>query len=171
MSNEVSQRTLSEWFELGRRCFHKPDGVAAVSAFKRVTDKDPRYCHSDGDTPYFYLGKICEVEGRLSEAVVHYSRALAINSHDEESMIGRASCFTVMGRHEEAVSDLYQLLQRPENQRKVPRKLLLYVMAENYRRMENWGQAVYWGKQALDADPGNIEFQKLFEDIQAKASP
>ena len=171
MSKEAPRRTLPEWFELGRQCFHRPDGVAAVNAFKRVIDMDPRYCHSDGDTPYFYLGKIYEVEGRLPEAIVHYSRALAINSHDEESMIGRASCCTVMGRHEEAISDLNHLLQRPENQRKVPRKLLLYVMAENYRRMENWGQAVYWGQQALDADPGNSEFQKLLEDIQAKVSP
>ncbi|MFH1985379.1 MAG: tetratricopeptide repeat protein [Pseudomonadota bacterium] len=171
MRKDVSPRTISEWFEWGRVCFHKPDGVTAITAFKRVIDQDPRYCHSDGDTPYFYLGKIYEVEGRLAEAIVHYSRALAINRHDEESMIGRASCYTVSGRHREAVNDLNRLLQLPDNRRKVPRKLLLYVMAENFRRMEDWGQAAYWGQQALDADPGNREFQQLLEDIQAKTSP
>jgi len=171
MSEKTAQRTISEWFEQGRDCFHKPDGMGAVNAFKRVIDLDPRYCHTDGDTAYFYMGKIYEVEGRLVDAIVHYSRALAINRHDEESMIGRASCCTVSGRHEEAINDLNRLLQLPEKQRNVPRKLILYVMAENYRRMEDWGQAVYWGQQALDADPGNAEFQALLEDIKAKTTP
>lgn len=171
MSEKAAPKTISEWFEKGRQRFHKPDGVGAVNAFERVIDMDPRYRHTDGDTAYFYLGKIYEVEGRLTDAIVHYSRALAINRHDEESMIGRVSCYTVTGRHEEAISDLNRLMQLPENSRKVPRKLLLYVMAENYRRMEDWGQAVYWGQQASAADPGNKDFQTLLKGIQAKTAP
>lgn len=169
MNTPDPPRTTAEWFEYGRQCFHKPDGLAAVKAFERVIDDNPSYCHGDGDNPYFYLGKINEVEGRLEAAIILYSRALAVNRHDEESMIGRASCCTVTGRHEAAIADIERLLQIPEPHRRVPRKLLLYVMAENYRRLADWGQAVHWGRQALDADPGNEEFQKLLAEIQAHA--
>ena len=48
--------------------------------------------------------------------------------------------------------------------------MILYVMAENFRKLEDWGQAVYWGQLALEADPGNAEFQQLFRDIQEKTS-
>jgi tetratricopeptide (TPR) repeat protein len=168
MNDGVLQRSIGEWFELGRACFHKPDGLGAVQAFERVVEKDPRYRHPDGDNPYFYLGKINEVEGRIDEAIVHYSRALAVNPHDEESMIGRASCLTVSGRHHEALGDLNRLLRMPAARRQVPDKILFYVMAENYRRLADWGQAVYYGRQALDADPGNTEFQALLQEIRAK---
>lgn len=39
-------------------------------------------------------------------------------------------------------------------------------MAENFRRMEDWGQAAYWRQRALEADPGNAQFQKRLEDIR-----
>jgi tetratricopeptide (TPR) repeat protein len=168
MGENTSQETIAECFERGRECFHKPDGVAAVKAFETVIDMDPRYEHEDGDTPYFYLGKINEVEGNLDDAIVHYSRALAINPSDEESLIGRASCYTVNQRHGDAIDDLGKLLRLPEEQLKVPRKLIFYVLAENYRQIEDWGQAVYWGQQALEADPGNAEFRQLIRDIQKK---
>ena len=32
MADEKKPRTIAEWFELGRQCFNKPDGVAAVNA-------------------------------------------------------------------------------------------------------------------------------------------
>jgi len=170
MTDKPFSRSIAEWFELGRQCFHKPDGLGAVRAFERVVERDPRYRHPDGDNPYFYLGKINEVEGNVDEAIVLYSRALAVNPHDEESMIGRASCCTVSGRHQEALTDLDRLLQLPEAQRRIPCKVVFFVMAENHRRLKDWGQAVYWGQRALDADPGNEEFQNLLKEIQAKAS-
>ena len=54
-------RTIAEWFEKGVRSFKKPDGIAAVRAFNKVIDLDPAYRHTDGDNPYFYLGKIMEL--------------------------------------------------------------------------------------------------------------
>ena len=168
MENDNGPSTVSEWFERGRRYFHQPDGVAAIAAMEKVIDMDPAYRHPDGDNAYFYLGKIDEIEGRLESAIIHYSRALAIDRHDEESLIGRASCYTVTGEHESAVADLTRLLQLPDETRKVPRKHLLYVMALNYRRMEAWGQAVHWSRMALDADPGNEEYRELFAEIEKR---
>lgn len=167
VTEKKEPRTEAEWFELGRSCFHKPDGLGAVRAFEKVIDLDPAYCHPDGDTPYFYLGKINEVEGRLEDAIVHYSRALAINPYDEESLIGRGSCYTVTKQHEEAIEDFSRLLQFPGRMRKVPRKHLFYVIAENYRQLKDWGQALYWAQKAHDADPGNHRHQELLKELKA----
>jgi tetratricopeptide (TPR) repeat protein len=167
MPKGKSPGTLAEWFEYGRQCFHAPDGVEALRALTKVTSLNPAYRHSDGDNPYFYIGKIHEVEGRLEEAVIHYSRALALDPLDEESLIGRGSCLTVTGHHAEAISDFTKLLQIPRTRRKIPDKHLLYIIAENYRHLEQWGQAVYWAQMALNADPGDKRHQKLFEKIVA----
>ena len=71
-----------------------------------------------------------------------------MDAWDEESLIGRGSCYTVTGRNAKAIEDFSKLLSVPDKDRKVPRKHLLYVIAENYRKMEEWGQAVYWAKLA-----------------------
>lgn len=168
MADNNKTITISEWFERGRQAFHKPDGVRAVEAFERVIDLNPAYRHPDGDNPYFYLGKIQEVEGRLDEAIVNYTRALAVNSFDEESLIGRGSCYTVIQKHARAVADFTKVLQLPDKQRNVPKKHLFYVLAENHRKMNDWGLAVYWSKKALDADPGNYRHQELYKELSQK---
>ena len=169
MGGEETVRTAGEWFEEGRRCFHKPDGVGAVNALEHVIDMDPAYRHPDGDNPYFYLGKINEMEDRLDAAVGHYTRSLAINPLDEESLIGRGSCYTVTRQHEQAIADFIRVLQLPDRQRRAARKDLLYAIAENYRQMEDWQQALYWGRQALAADPDNYRHQQLLNEISEKA--
>jgi tetratricopeptide (TPR) repeat protein len=169
MAEEKTPRTAAEWFEQGRRFFHKPDGVAAVKALERVIDIDPGYRHPDGDNPYFYLGKINEMEDRLEAAILHYTRALAVNSLDEESLIGRGSCYTVTRQHEKAVADFTSVLQFPDQKRRAQRKHLLYVIAENYRQARNWEQARYWGRQALDADPDNYRHQELLKMVEKES--
>jgi tetratricopeptide (TPR) repeat protein len=168
MVDDRKPRSAVEWFERGRQCFHQPDGVGAVKAMERVIEIDPGYRHSDGDNPYFYLGKIQEVEGRLDEAIINYTRALATSPLDEESLIGRGSCYTVVKHHEQAINDFVTVLRFPEQKRRVPRKHLLYVIAENFRQVEDWEQALYWGKQALEADPDNYRHQQLLKEIVEK---
>ena len=167
MSDSKPPRTAAEWFEQGRECFHRPDGVAAVKAMERVVDLDPAYCHPDGDNPHFYLGKIHEVEGRLETAIMHFTRALAVNPMDEESLIGRGSCYTVTQQHDLAIADFNRLVSFPDRQRKVPLKHLYYVIAENYRRLQQWGEAIYWARKAHAADPGNERHQQLLNEIAA----
>jgi tetratricopeptide (TPR) repeat protein len=169
MSEAKAPVTIQEWFEEGVRCFHKPDGVAAVKALEKVIDWDPGYRHPDGDNPYFYLGKINEVEGNLERAVILYSRALAVDANDEESLIGRGSCYTVLKQHTEAIEDFSRVLAFPERHRRVACQNLYYAIAENYRQMEDWGQAIHWGKLALIADPGNYRHQELLKEVKAKA--
>jgi len=167
MPDEKPPRTAAEWFEKGRRCFHQPDGVGAVKAMEHVVDLDPAYCHPDGDNPHFYLGKINEVEGRLETAIMHYTRALAVNPVDEESLIGRGSCYTVTRQHELAIADFNRLLCFPQRLRKVPVKHLYYVIAENYRQLQRWGKAIYWARKAHAVDPGNERHQLLLKEITA----
>jgi tetratricopeptide (TPR) repeat protein len=168
MTGKEDPKTTSEWFEYGRECFKQPDGVAAIDAFERVIDDDPGYRHPDGDNPYFYLGKIAEIEDRIDDAIIHFTRALAVDQGDEESRIGRGSCYTVRREHARAIEDFEKLLRMPDEQRKVPRKDLLYVIAENYRQMEEWRLAAHWGKLALEADPLNERHRALFESVSAK---
>lgn len=168
MPQDHSPRTAAEWFEKGRKCFHEPDGPGAVNALERVIDLDPAYRHPDGDNPYFYLGKIHEVEGRLESAIMFYTQALAVDRFDEESLIGRGSCYTVTRQHQLAIDDFMRLLQATDQQRRVPRKDLLYVIAENYRQMQEWDKAVFWGRQAVDADPENERHRELLAEATAK---
>ncbi len=168
MPQVQSPRTAAEWFEKGRKCFHEPDGPAAVNALEHVIDLDPAYRHPDGDNPYFYLGKIHEVEGRLESAIMFYTQALAVDRFDEESLIGRGSCYTVTRRHQLAIDDFTRLLQATDEQRRVPRKDLFYVIAENYRQMQDWGKAVFWGRQAVEADPENERHRELLAEATAK---
>ena len=168
MSEAKTPVTIQDWFEEGVRCFHKPDGVAAVKALERVIDMDPGFRHPNGDNAYFYLGKIHEVEGNIERAVILYSRALAVDANDEESLIGRGSCCTVLKRHADAIADFSRVLGFPDQHRRVARKNLYYAIAENYRQLADWGQAIHWGKLALDADPGNQRHQELLEEAEAK---
>jgi tetratricopeptide (TPR) repeat protein len=169
MAGDKKPRTVAEWFEDGRRCFRRTDGMGAVKALERVVDEDPGYRHPDGDNPYFYLGKINEVESSLDTAILHYTRALAVNSGDEESLIGRGSCYTVLGHHERAIADFTRVLRFPDSERRAPRSHLLYGIAENYRQMKAWEQALDWGRQALDADPDNDRHQQLVREASRHA--
>jgi tetratricopeptide (TPR) repeat protein len=168
MASIKKPETISEWFEYGRQCFHKPDGLEAVKAFEKVCDVDPTYIHSDGDNPYFYLGKIHEVEGRLKEAVMLYTRALTVDFWDEESLIGRGSCLSSIGKPAEAIEDFKKVVQIPDKKRRSPKKHLCYAIAENYRKLQDWGNAVYWAQQALNLDPGNERHKQLLEKLIAK---
>ncbi len=168
MTLKNEPRTVAEWFEEGVRCFHKPDGVRALAAFNKVTDHDPAYRHTDGDNPYFYVGKIHEVEDRLEQAVVYYTRALALDAADEESLIGRGSCYTVLKEHELAIEDFMAVLQLPAKIRKVPVSHLCYAIAENYRKSHDFAQALQWGQKALHHDPANTRHQQLVRQMQAR---
>ena len=168
MPQNESPHTTAEWFELGRKCFRKPDGVGAVKAMERVIDLDPAYRHPDGDNPHFYLGKIHEMENRIETAIMYYCRALAVDPNDEESLIGRGSCYTVNRQHQLAISDFVKLLRVPDHMRRVPRGHLLYAIAENYRQLKDWENSALWGKQALEADPTNQRHQELMQEVTTK---
>ena len=72
MDKNNTRRSVADWFNEGLRCFNKPDGIGAVRAFEMVVEMDPAYRHEDGDNPYFYLGKISEIEGRIDDAIMLY---------------------------------------------------------------------------------------------------
>lgn len=164
MTVKKTPQSAAEWFEQGRKCFQNADGLGAVAAMERVTELDSVYRHPDGDTPYFYLGKINEIENRLDMAIFHYTRALAINGLDEESLIGRGSCYTVTRQHQQAITDFTRVLKFPDANRRSPLKHLQHALAENYRQLKDWHNALYWGKQALAADPDNDRNQKLVKE-------
>ena len=161
-------RTIADWFEKGVRSFKKPDGIAAVRAFNKVIDLDPAYRHTDGDNPYFYLGKIMEVEGDLEKAVTMYTRALAIDRWDEESLIGRGSCYTVLNRQEKAVVDFKKVLAINPKYRRVAADQIYYVIGENYRKKGDWAEAWKWGKKALAEDPFNDRIKQLVDEAANK---
>jgi len=139
MDNDDTRRSAADWFNEGLRCFNKPDGLGAVRAFEAVVEIDSAFRHKDGDNPYFYLGKISEIEGRLNDAILLYSRALALDPYDEESLIGRGSCYTVKKNHELAVADF---------------KKVLDILA------------LYWGEKALAEDPDNYRHQELVSEVK-----
>lgn len=165
MNQEHGKRSISERFEVGVACFKQGDGVGAVQALESVVDEDPAYRHEDGDNPYFYLGKIHEVENRIDRAVVLYSRALTLDPWDEESLIGRGSCLTVRKQHEQAIADFKKALRIPDAHRNVKAFNLAYAIAENLRQMEDLDRALVWGKRALAADPDNPRHQEWVKNV------
>ena len=159
---------ITELFEEGRRCFRQPDGLGAVRALEKVIELDPAYRHPDGDNPYFYLGKINEVESRYKDAIALYSQALAIDPWDEESLIGRGSCFSVTGQQDRAIADFEKVLAIPSQHRRAPVQHVLYAIAENYRQKKDYAEALLWGQQALDKEPDNLRHQELVKAMQAR---
>ena len=160
--------TVTRWFEEGIRCFQKTDGIAAFKAFQKVIQEDPTYRHGDGDNAYFYLGKIHEVEGRLDDAVMMYSQALAIDPEDEESLIGRGSCLTVKGQYDQAVVDFRKVLSIDPRKRRVPVQHIYYAIAENRRKQGDLHNALIWAHKAQAADPQNFRHQQLVSAITAQ---
>lgn len=158
-------KTLTEWFEEGVRCFHKPDGPGAIIAFEKVIDMDPAYRHSDGDNPYFYLGKISEMEERLDDAIGYYSNALSIDPHDEESLIGRGSCLSVRGEYDRSISDFKKVLCINPSIRKVQVENIDYAIAVNYEKNGDMLNALNYGRKALEKDPLNYRFQEFLKAI------
>ncbi len=156
----------TDLFNKGLKYFHKPDGIAAVQAFEAVVKIDPAYRHKDGDNPYFYLGKISEIEGRIDDAIQFYSSALALDLYDEESLIGRGSCYTVKKNHEGAVIDFKKVLEIPPKIRNAPLQHVLYAIAENYRQQKDFPNALHWGGKALSEDPDNDRHQELVADAK-----
>ena len=162
------QDDIAALFEEGRRCFRQPDGLGAVRALEKVIDLDPAYRHPDGDNPYFYLGKINEVESRYKSAIALYTQALAIDPWDEESLIGRGSCLSVTGQPDRAITDFKKVLAIPDQHRRAPVQHLLYAIAENYRQKKDYAAALHWGQQALDKEPENYRHQELVKAMQVK---
>jgi tetratricopeptide (TPR) repeat protein len=167
MAAEAPQ-TPEQWFAEGLRCFRKPDGVRAVAAFEQVLELDPGFRTAEGDTAYFYLGKISEVEGRLDAALEYYTQALTLIPGDEESLIGRGACLTVLRRHHEAVADFRRVLGIPPAQRRVAAAHILYAIAENYRQLGDFARALEWGRQALAQEPRNARHRELVADMQRR---
>jgi len=163
-----STLSAADLFNEGLKCFNKPDGIGAVRAFEAVVKIDPAYRHDDGDNPYFYLGKISEIEGRIDDAIVFYSQALTLDLYDEESLIGRGSCYTVKKNHEGAVADFKKVLEIPPESRNAPLQNVLYAIAENYRQQMDFPKALHWGKKALSEDPGNDRHRELVADVEKK---
>jgi tetratricopeptide (TPR) repeat protein len=161
MDKDSKPLSATDWFNEGLRYFNKPDGIEAVQAFETVIKIDPAYRHEDGDNPYFYLGKISEIEGRLDDAIMHYSRALTLNPFDEESLIGRGSCYTVKKNHEVAVTDFKKVLDIPTQNRNAPLEYVLYAIAENYRQQKDFLNALHWGEKALSENPDNYRHREL----------
>jgi tetratricopeptide (TPR) repeat protein len=112
------------------------------------------------------MGKISEIEGRLDDAVLLYSRALTLDPYDEESLIGRGSCYTVKKNHESAVNDIKKVLDMPPEVRNAPLKHVLYAIAENYRQHKDFPNALYWGEKALSEDPDNYRHQELIAEVK-----
>ncbi len=165
MNNNRTHRSAADWFNEGLKCFNIPDGVGAVRAFEAVVRMDPAYRHKDGDNPYFYLGKISEIEGRIDDAIQNYSTALTLDPYDEESLIGRGSCYTVKKNHKGAVTDFKKVLDIPTGTRNAPLQHVLYAIAENYRQQMDFQNALHWGEKALMEDPNNSRHQKLVTEV------
>lgn len=166
MDKNRAPLSVTDWFNEGLRCFNEPDGVGAVRAFEEVVRINPVYRHGDGDNPYFYLGKIAEIEGRIDDAIVFYSRALTLNPHDEESLIGRGSCYTVNKNHKAAVVDFKKVLELPSKGRNSPMQHVLYAIAENYRQQKDFPSALHWGERALWEDSENDLYRQLVADVK-----
>ncbi len=78
---------------------------------------------------------------------------MIIDPYDEESLIGRGSCYTVKKDHEKAVADFKKVLDFPPETRNAPLKHVLYAVAENYRQLKDFSNALFGGKRRLRKIP------------------
>ncbi|MEZ4527198.1 MAG: tetratricopeptide repeat protein [Desulfobacterales bacterium] len=165
MNTDRKKWGASEWLAEGIRCFHLPDGVKAVEALNKSIEINPKHRESNGDTAYFYLGKIYEVEGRLEGAAELYSKALSLWPEDEESLIGRGSCFYVRGDYDRAVADFEKVLAIPQNRRNVSPPELYYGLALSWSQKGEYGKAAAFAKRAIDESPDYDEYVYHLKNI------
>jgi tetratricopeptide (TPR) repeat protein len=97
---------------------------------------------------------------------VFYSHALTSDPYDEESLIGRGSCYTVKKNHEGAVTDFKKVLDIPSESRNAPLQHVLYAIAENYRQQMDFQKALHWGGEALSEDPDNYRHRELVAEAK-----
>ncbi len=95
---------------------------------------------------------------------------MIIDPYDEESLIGRGSCYTVKKDHEKAVADFKKVLDFPPETRNAPLKHVLYAVAENYRQLKDFSNALFWGEKALAEDPENFRHQELVAEAKTTVS-
>jgi hypothetical protein len=69
-----------------------------------------------------------------------------------------------MKQHGPAIKDFKEVLGFPDDRRRVPLKHLFYAIGENYRQLRDWKRALYWGQQAMDADPLNNRHRQLVRE-------
>jgi len=100
------------------------------------------------------------------EAILFYSHALTLDPYDEESLIGRGSCYTVKKSHEGAVADFKKVLDIPPENRNAPLQHVLYAIAENFRQQKDFPNALHWGEKALSEDPDNDRHQELVAEVK-----
>lgn len=158
MKKETSQWGASEWLAEGIRCFHLPDGIKAVAALRKSIEMVPEHREANGDTAYFYLGKIYEVEGRLESAIELYSKALTLWPEDEESLIGRGSCFYARGHFDNALADFEKVLAFPPDGRNVNPADLYYGLGLCHFQKKEYQKALEYAKRALESSPDYDEY-------------
>jgi len=89
-----------------------------------------------------------------------------LDLYDEESLIGRGSCYTVKKNHEGALADFKKVLDIPPESRNAPLQHVLYAIAENYRQQKDFSTALHWGEKALSKDPNNNRHQELVDEVK-----
>ena len=165
MNTDRKKWGASEWLAEGIRCFHLPDGIKAVEALNKSLEINPKHCESNGDTAYFYLGKIYEVEGRLEGAAELYSKALSLWPEDEESLIGRGSCSYARGDYHKAIADFEKVLRIPQARRNVSPPELYYGLALSWSKKGEHRKAAAFVQRAIDESPDYDEYVYHLKNI------
>ncbi len=158
MNTDRKKWGASEWLAEGIRCFHLPDGIRAVEALNKSIAINPEHREHNGDTAYFYLGKIYEVEGRLEGAAELYSKALSLWPEDEESLIGRGSCFYASGEYDKAIADFEKVLRIPQSRRNVSPADLYYGLGLCLSQKGDYRKAAEFAQRAVDESPDYDEY-------------
>jgi DNA-binding transcriptional MerR regulator len=93
----VRPRSASEWFELGEN-LEDVDPSAAGNAYARAIALDP-YCAE----AHVNLGRLLQLEGKASQAMEHYRRALRSGKGDPTALFNLGTALEELGRWTEAL--------------------------------------------------------------------
>src|SRR5208283_997805 len=79
--NTVDKSKMAEgYFEKGLAYFQQNNYEMASAEFNRSIQTDSSYKLS-----YYYLGVICDIQGRLDESVAYYKKAISLDSKFSEA--------------------------------------------------------------------------------------
>ena len=148
---------LDAHHKLGLICLKREDFPAAEIYFSKLVNlkKDPVY--------FSNLGAALYKQARLLEAAEAYENAIALDDKRANRLQSLAQVYHELGDAEKALKYFEAAAKRKPKDND-----LKFILAEYYRQMERFEEAILALDKILESDPYNKEVKALIKEVKGE---